>query len=165
VRWRRPQASAAGCDVAPTPVRRHLLTVPLEPASVRLARRDVAGMLTECGVDPGSVFVGAVLLVVSELIANAFRHAQHSPTADVAVTLGAGRLVVGVADRDPRLPDLSPTAVGDGLRTVAELAAAHGGGLSAEPAEDGRGKVMLVHFRLPTAGESATQGTESRHGR
>ncbi|MFC5720462.1 ATP-binding protein [Streptomyces gamaensis] len=129
---------------------RRILTVPLEPEAVRLAREDATAALAEYGIRPDSAFAGAVLLVVSELVANAVRHAaEHSPTADVTVAAGAGQLVIGVADRDPRLPDLSPEAVGDGLRTVADLAAAYGGSIGAERDARGCGKVMVARFRVP----------------
>ncbi|WP_424887373.1 ATP-binding protein [Streptomyces sp. XH2] len=150
--------SAASCASASSPVWRRILTVPLVPEAVRQARRDTTTALSEYGLRPDSAFAGAVLLVVSELVANAVRHAAaQSPTADVTIAVGAGQLVVGVADQDPRLPDLSPAAVGDGLRTVADLAAAYGGTLSVEPAMHGCGKVMLARFCVP--------GDLSSHGR
>ncbi|WP_268254441.1 ATP-binding protein [Streptomyces hiroshimensis] len=150
---------AAACEGgASSPVWRRILTIPLVPEAVRQARRDTTTVLSEYGLRPDSAFVGAVLLVVSELVANAVRHtADQSPTADVTIAVGAGQLVIGVADQDPRLPDLSPAAVGDGLRTVADLAAAYGGTLSAEPAVHGCGKMMLARFCVP--------GDLSSHGR
>ncbi|WP_367133895.1 MULTISPECIES: ATP-binding protein [Streptomyces] len=124
--------------------------MPLVPEAVRQTRCDTTTVLSEYGIHPNTAFAGAVLLVVSELVANAVRHAvDGSPTADVTIAIGAGQLVVGVADQDPCLPDLSPGAVGDGLRTVADLTAAYHGTLSVEPAMHGCGKVVLARFRVP----------------
>ncbi|ARZ72110.1 hypothetical protein SMD11_6534 [Streptomyces albireticuli] len=115
-------------------------------------RCDTGDALTEYGIGRDTAFAGAVLLVVSELVANAVRHAgDHSPTVDVTVAVGAGQLVVGVADRDPRLPDLSPEALGDGLRTVTDLTAAYDGTLRVEPAAHGHGKAVVARFRVPGA--------------
>ncbi|WP_229329659.1 ATP-binding protein [Streptomyces sp. UNOC14_S4] len=132
-------------------MRRRVLTLPLVPEAVRQARQDTAASLAEYGIGPAdSAFAGSVLLVVSELVTNALRHAaDRSPTADVVIAVGAGQLVIGVADQDPRLPDLSPHAVGEGLRTVRELTASYGGALSVETAVHGCGKVVLARFALP----------------
>jgi signal transduction histidine kinase len=129
-------------------VRRHIVSVPVGPEAVTRAREAVAGRLPEAGVAAGSAFADAVLLVVSELVTNVLRHARSS-AADVGITVGAGQLVIGVADADPRLLDLNPAALGAGLRMVAELAAEYDGDISVEPAVDDGGKVVLVRFRLP----------------
>ncbi|WKU48785.1 ATP-binding protein [Streptomyces sp. VNUA116] len=129
---------------------RRILTVPLVPEAVRQTRRDVAAALSEQAIPVNSVFAGTVLLVASELVANAVRHAaDRSPTADVTIAVGVGQLVIGVADQDPRLPDLSPEAMGDGLRTVADLTTAYSGSLSVEHSPHGCGKVVLTRFLLP----------------
>ncbi|MFD4601888.1 ATP-binding protein [Streptomyces sp. NPDC058464] len=130
-------------------MRRHVVSVPVGPEAVRLAREAVAGRFGEVGVAPGSAFADAVLLVVSELVVNVLRHAPRSPVADVGITVGAGQLVVGVADADPCLPDFEPGAMGAGLQLVAELAGEYDGDVSAEPAIDHDGKVVLVSFRMP----------------
>ncbi|RLU92264.1 ATP-binding protein [Streptomyces griseocarneus] len=121
------------------------------PEVVRQARREAAASLAEYGIGPAdSAFVGSVLLVVSELVTNALRHAaDQSPTADLIIAVGAGQLVIGVADQDPRLPGRSPYTVGEGLRTVRELAASYGGALGVEPAAHGCGKAVLARFILP----------------
>jgi two-component sensor histidine kinase len=133
----------------PLPVRRHIVSVPVGPDTVRRAREAVAGRFGEVGVASGSAFADAVLLVVSELVVNVLRHAPRSAVADVGITVGAGQLVVSVADAEPRLPDLEPGAVGAGLQLVAELAAEYDGDVSAELALDDGGKVVLVRFRMP----------------
>ena len=101
---------------------------------------------------PGSAFADAVLLVSSELVVNVLRHAPRSSVMDVGITVGAGQLVVSVADAEPRLPDLSAEGMGAGLRMVAELAADYDGDVSAEPAVDHDGKVVLVRFSVPSPG-------------
>ncbi|WP_405974856.1 ATP-binding protein [Streptomyces sp. NBC_00988] len=130
----------------PSPVRGHVVSVPVGPEAVRRAREAVAGRFGEVGVAPGSAFADAVLLVVSELVVNVLRHAPRSRVADVGMTVGAGHLVVSVADAEPCLPDLEPGATGSGLQLVAE----YNGDVSAEPAVDHDGKVVLVRFRMPS---------------
>ncbi|WP_367318704.1 ATP-binding protein [Streptomyces sp. HUAS ZL42] len=147
--WRRHQPAAA-IEHVPPPVWRHVVAVPVGPEAVRQAREAVAERFGEAGVAPGSAFADAVLLVVSELVVNVLRHAPRSPVADVGITVGAGQLVVSVADAEPRLPDLDPGARGAGLQLVAELAAGYDGDVSAEPAVDHDGKVVLVRFRMPS---------------
>ncbi|MEV4927778.1 ATP-binding protein [Streptomyces roseoverticillatus] len=147
---RLKRAPSAAYESEPSPVWRRILTVPLVPQAVRQARRDTATALSEHAIPANSAFAGAVLLVVSELVTNAVRHAaDRSPTADVTIALGAGQLVIGVADQDPRLPDLSPEAMGEGLRTVADLTAAYSGSLSVERPAHGQGKVVLTRFLIP----------------
>ncbi|MGW1074052.1 ATP-binding protein [Streptomyces sp. NPDC002537] len=149
MRWRRKRIPAA-CGRGSSPVWRRSLTLPLVPEAVRQARRDTAAALSEYGLCPNTSFNGAVLLAVSELVTNAVRHAaDRSPTVDVTIALGAGQLVIGVADQDPCLPCLSPDVMGDGLRTVADLATAYHGALSVEPAVHGCGKAVLIRFALP----------------
>ncbi|MCQ8775134.1 ATP-binding protein [Streptomyces telluris] len=161
--WRRKRASPAAAYAGSSPVWRRILTIPLVPEAVRQARHDTTTALSEYGLRPDSAFAGAVLLVVSELVANAVRHAaDQSPTADVTIAAGAGQLVIGVADQAPSLPVLSPAGMGDGLRTVTDLAAAYGGTLSVEPAAHGCGKVVLARFRVPDDLSSRRSGAGSR---
>ncbi|MBK3568154.1 ATP-binding protein [Streptomyces sp. MBT62] len=131
-------------------MRRHIVSVPVGPDAVRQAREAMSRHLGEVGVAPDSVFADAVLLVVSELVTNVLRHAPRSPVADVGMTVGAGQLVVSVADAEPRLPALEPGAMGAGLELVAELAGEYDGDISAEPAIGQDGKVILVRFSLPS---------------
>ncbi|WP_031029918.1 ATP-binding protein [Streptomyces albus] len=148
--WRRGRRPAAAMEHVPAPVRRHIVSVPLGPQAVARAREAVAARFGEVGVARSSAFADAVLLVVSELVVNVLRHAPRSPVADVGITAGAGRLVVSVADAEPRLPALEPGAMGAGLQLVAELAAEYDGDVSAEPALNHGGKVVLVRFRIPS---------------
>ncbi|MCX5275010.1 ATP-binding protein [Streptomyces virginiae] len=92
-----------------------------------------------------------MLLVVSELVTNAIRHAQHSPDAEVTLHMTEHLLVVSVGDLDSRpltLADASRTS-GQGLRAVADLARAFGGDVRIEPSSGGRGKTIVVRFILP----------------
>ncbi|MFF4509145.1 ATP-binding protein [Streptomyces sp. NPDC001401] len=146
--WHRRQPAAHVEHVRP-PVRRHVASVRVGPDAVREARESVAGYFAQAGVAPDSAFADAVLLVVSELVTNVLRHAAHSPFADVGMTVAGDTLVVSVADTEPRLPDLTLEGMGAGLRMVAELAADYDGELSAEPAVDHDGKVVLVRFEIP----------------
>lgn len=130
-------------------VRRHAWTVPLAPGSVRAARERAERSLVLFGLAAGSSLCGAVLLVVSELVANAVRHARQSPDAEVTLTMTDHLLVVGVADLDSRPMTLPHRSAGEGLRTVAELARAYGGDVRVEPAAGGRGKTVVVRFILP----------------
>ncbi|MCD9879148.1 ATP-binding protein [Streptomyces guryensis] len=149
--WPRGRPAAATEHVRPA-VQRHIASFRLGPEAVRRAREAVAEHLPAAGVAPGSAFADAVLLVTSELVVNVLRHAPRSPVMDVGITAGAGQLVVSVADAEPKLPDLSAEGMGAGLRMVAELAADYDGDISAEPAVDHDGKVVLVRFIVPSQG-------------
>ncbi|MER6046164.1 ATP-binding protein [Streptomyces sp. NPDC001793] len=150
---RRQEISpTAACEHTLPQVRRHVFTVAVEPGAVRLARREADARLAEFGIAPKSLLSDAALLVVSELVANVLRHAaDRSPSADVGVTVGAGQLVIGVADRDPRIPKVEGDAVGVGLRTIAELTAWFNGTLTVEPDWAGHGKDVLARFLIPDA--------------
>lgn len=119
------------------------------PGSVRAARERTERSLALFGLTAGSSLSGAVLLVVSELVANAVRHAHESPDAEVTLTMTDHLLVVGVGDLDPRPVTLPHRCAGEGLRTVAELARVFGGDVRVEPAAGGRGKTVVVRFILP----------------
>ncbi|MFF4805621.1 ATP-binding protein [Streptomyces sp. NPDC001351] len=149
--WRGGRPAAAHEHVRPA-AQRHIASFRLEPQAVRRARESVAEHLPAAGVAPGSAFADAVLLVTSELVVNVLRHAPRSPVVDVGITVGAGHLVVRVADAEPQLPDLSAEGMGAGLRMVAELAADYNGDVSAEPGVDHDGKVILVRFSVPSQG-------------
>ncbi|WP_412078663.1 ATP-binding protein [Streptomyces xanthophaeus] len=117
---------------------------------MRSARERAERSLVLFGLESSSSLFGAVLLVVSELVANSVRHARQSPDAEVALQMTEHLLVVGVGDLDPRpmtLADAERTS-GQGLRTVAELARTYGGDVRVEPAGE-RGKTIVVRFILP----------------
>jgi histidine kinase/DNA gyrase B/HSP90-like ATPase len=147
--WRRGRPAAAIEHALPV-VHRPIASLRVGPEAVRRAREAVTECLPAIGVARGSVFADAVLLVTSELVANVLRHAPRSPAVDVGITVVGGQLVVSVTDAEPRLPDLSEAGMGAGLRMVAELAADYDGDVSAEPAVDHDGKVVLVRFSMPS---------------
>ncbi|MCX5604810.1 ATP-binding protein [Streptomyces phaeochromogenes] len=131
-------------------VKRRTLILPTAPASVRAARISTAEALALFGLAPGSLLADAALLVVSELMTNAVRHAApQSPSATVTVSTGAGQLVVAVGDQDPHTIEMAGPSAGEGLRTVAELTACFDGEVSVKPALWGRGKTVVARFRLP----------------
>ncbi|MFB6810607.1 ATP-binding protein [Streptomyces sp. NPDC056387] len=132
-------------------MRKHVWTVPLVPGSVRAARQRSERSLVLFGLESSSALFGAVLLVVSELVANAVRHAQHSPDAEITLHMTDHLLVASVGDLDPRpitLADAGRSA-GQGMRTVADLARTFGGDVRIEPSSGGRGKTVVVRFVLP----------------
>lgn len=98
------------------------LRLPPEGPSSRAARRFVADVLAGADID-GDTLDAAVLLT-SELTTNAVLHARSDLT--VAVTVGAERIRIEVADDNPRLP--SPVFVsvdalsGRGLQLVQSVA-------------------------------------------
>ncbi|MGW2522291.1 ATP-binding protein [Streptomyces sp. NPDC001617] len=147
--WRHGRPVAAVEHALPA-VRRHVASFRPGPEAVRRAREAVAEHLPAAGVAPASAFADAVLLVTSELVVNVLRHAPRSPVLDVGITVGARQLVISVADAEPTLPDLSEAGMGAGLRMIAELAADYDGDVSAEPAVDHDGKVVLVRFSMPS---------------
>ncbi|MEU1629187.1 ATP-binding protein [Streptomyces sp. NPDC020096] len=132
------------------PGQMHAVTLPTVPDSVRIARRTTAVTMAEFDVPVGSSFVDAAMLIVSELVTNAVRHAaKRSPSVAVVITVRVDQVVLEVADEDPRIPDLDPGTTGEGLRTVVELAAEWGGEVRVEPPLTGKGKIMRVTLPLP----------------
>lgn len=117
---------------------------------MRLARRTTALTLTTFGVAPGTSLVDSALLIVSELVTNAVRHAAHcSRSIMVSLLVGAKDVVIDVSDQSPAVPALAPGALGEGLRTVVELGDVYGGTLSVEPVPLGEGKTMRVCLPFP----------------
>ncbi len=151
-RFRPCRKSRPAQAVRPVPpsVARYCVSVEMAPEVVTRAREAVAKGLAEVGVAAGSAFADAVLLVVSELVANVLQHAPRCPVADVELTVAAGQLIVGVADAEPRLPAMRPGRIGAGLQLVAKLAAEYEGGIGAKLTVNRDGKVVLVRFRMPS---------------
>ncbi|MFC7921636.1 ATP-binding protein [Streptomyces cinereoruber] len=125
------------------------VTLASEPASVPTARRYVARILTDWGLDALSEQADAVRLIVSELATNAVLHTfGQSPTFTVDVRLEDGeQLHVGVTDSHPRRPRRLPAAVqqdnGRGMAIIRSLAVESGGRLSVTPTPDG-GKTVGI---------------------
>ncbi|MFB7292384.1 ATP-binding protein [Actinacidiphila glaucinigra] len=126
---------------------RHTFWLPTSSGAVSAARRATVSILKTFGVAPGTSFVDGVVLIVCELVANTVRHAaDRSPTVEVVLIAGDGRVVIEVADQDPAIPSIT---TGRGLLTILELAEEYGGTLSVTPAPRGGGKIMRVLLPLP----------------
>ncbi|MFD3534943.1 ATP-binding protein [Streptomyces sp. NPDC058664] len=125
------------------------VTLPSDPASVPAARRYVADVLTDWGLDGTADTADSIRLIVSELTTNAVLHTLgQSPTFTVDVRLEREeRLHIGVTDSDPRRPRRLPAAVqqdnGRGMVIIRVLAAEAGGRLSVTPTADG-GKTVWI---------------------
>jgi anti-sigma regulatory factor (Ser/Thr protein kinase) len=95
----------------------------LDPGEVASARRFVAGVLHEWGIDADDV-----ILAVGELAANAVLHARTVFT--VTLSLEPARLTVEVADHNPRVPTMGQPSLGAlsgrGLRLVDAVSTAWG---------------------------------------
>lgn len=125
---------------------RHVLTMPTEPAAVAVARRTAEQAYAGWGINPGHSVMGPALLVVSELVTNAVRHAAGvSPTVDVIYAAGAGVLAFAVHDRHPYQPDLIRLArPAGGLAMVVEVTAERGGTATVQSDADGGGKSVWI---------------------
>ncbi|MGW2303705.1 ATP-binding protein [Streptomyces sp. NPDC001809] len=125
------------------------VTLPSDPASVPTARRFVAGVLADWGLDDAAEIADAVRVIVSELATNAVLHTLgQSPTFTVDVRLEREeQLYIGVTDSHPRRPRRLPAAVqqdnGRGMVIIRVLAAEAGGRLSVTPTDDG-GKTVWI---------------------
>lgn len=133
-------------------------TAPAVDASVPQARHAVRDLLLRQGVPVSEDLVQGLLLIVSELVTNAVRHAALlSPTLAVEVAVGAEWVRVAVEDNHP----YRPTALeadheetnGRGLLLVREITREAGGICDVEHTAGG-GKVIwaalpLKPVRLP----------------
>ncbi|CAL9357103.1 hypothetical protein SUDANB176_00597 [Streptomyces sp. enrichment culture] len=130
---------------------RHVLTLPTEPAAVRLARETAEQALAEWGIAAHHPAVGPALLILSELVTNSVRHAAAaSPQTTVIYAAGPECLVFAVHDRHPHRPRLygpSGTDAG-GLATVVELTRGLGGTAVVRGDADGRGKNVWITLPL-----------------
>lgn len=102
-----------------------------DSASVREARDRVQGELTRRGVDEDVVDIS--VLVLSEMVSNALKHARPLPDGRVRVDWAVedGRLALQVTDGGgatrPRLQQQSPTSAGGrGLGVVRQLSSEWG---------------------------------------
>jgi anti-sigma regulatory factor (Ser/Thr protein kinase) len=131
--------------------RRHVLTAPAVPATVRLARRTGQHAWASWGVNPSHPMLGPALLILTELVTNSVRHAaEASPTLDVIYAHAEGVLAFAVHDRHPFLPRFvrGATPHGRGLELTAELVAEHRGVHIARPDIDGAGKTVWITLPL-----------------
>jgi signal transduction histidine kinase len=127
-------------------------TAPAIDASVPQARHAVRDLLIRQAVPASDDLVQGLLLIVSELVTNAVRHAALlSPMLAVEVAVGAEWLRVSVEDNHPYRPsaleaDHGQTG-GRGLLLVREIARESGGVCDVEHTASG-GKVIWAALPL-----------------
>ncbi|MEZ3178617.1 ATP-binding protein [Streptomyces pimonensis] len=127
-------------------------TAPAVDASVPQARHAVRDLLLRQGVPAADEVVQGLLLIVSELVTNAVRHAALlSPTLAVEVAVGAEWVRVAVEDGHPYRPTALETdhgrTGGRGLLLVREVTREAGGAYDIEHTADG-GKAIWAALPL-----------------
>ena len=136
-------------------------TAPAVDASVPQARHAVRDLLLRQGVPVADEVVQGLLLIVSELVTNAVRHAALlSPEIAVEVAIGPEWVRVSVEDNHPYRPkaleaDYGQTG-GRGLLLVKEIALEAGGACDVEHTAGG-GKIIWA--ALPLAPMAPGPGT------
>ncbi|WP_030315194.1 ATP-binding protein [Streptomyces sp. NRRL B-3229] len=130
-------------------------TAPAVDASVPQARHAVRDLLYRQGVPVSQDLVQGLLLIVSELVTNAVRHAALlSPMLAVEVAVGAEWVRVSVEDNHPYRPTALEAAHsetgGRGLLLVREITREAGGACDVEHTAGG-GKVIWAALPLTTA--------------
>ncbi|MFE9764141.1 ATP-binding protein [Streptomyces sp. NPDC005808] len=127
-------------------------TAPAVDASVPQARHAVRDLLVRQGVPVSDDLAHGLLLIVSELVTNAVRHAALlSPVLAVEVAVGAEWVRVSVEDNHPYRPtaleaDHGQTG-GRGLLLVREITRESGGVCDVEHTSSG-GKVIWAALPL-----------------
>jgi two-component sensor histidine kinase len=125
-----------------------MVTLPVTAASVTLARRTAQAAFTTFGLAPTAALLDTALLITTELVSNAVRHATTSGHLHLTLTLSAHELTVSVHDEDPTLPPWPPGnrygAARRGLTVVADLVAGHDGRIDLQPHFTAPGKTIRV---------------------
>ncbi|MCX5144388.1 MULTISPECIES: ATP-binding protein [unclassified Streptomyces] len=130
-------------------------TAPATDVSVPQARHAVRDLLHRQGVPLDEDIAQGLLLIVSELVTNAVKHAALlSPELAVEVAVGAEWIRVSVEDNHPYRPtaletDYAQTG-GRGLLLVREITREAGGSCDVEHTAGG-GKVIWAALPLTTA--------------
>ncbi|MXM65481.1 ATP-binding protein [Streptomyces sp. HUCO-GS316] len=127
-------------------------TAPAVDASVPQARHAVRDLLHRQGVPVSDDLVQGLLLIVSELVTNAVKHAALlSPMLAVEVAVGAEWVRVSVEDNHPYRPTALETdhgrTGGRGLLLVREITREAGGACEVEHTPSG-GKVIWAALPL-----------------
>ncbi|MFB6908724.1 ATP-binding protein [Streptomyces bacillaris] len=129
-------------------------TAPAVDVSVPQARHAVRDLLGRQGVPIEDDILQGLLLIVSELVTNAVKHAALlSPELAVEVAIGADWVRVSVEDSHPYRPtaletDYAQTG-GRGLLLVKEVTAEAGGSCDVEHTASG-GKIIWAALPLKT---------------
>lgn len=129
-------------------------TAPAVDVSVPQARHAVRDLLDRQGVPIEDDILQGLLLIVSELVTNAVKHAALlSPELAVEVAIGADWVRVSVEDSHPYRPtaletDYAQTG-GRGLLLVKEITAEAGGSCDVEHTASG-GKIIWAALPLKT---------------
>jgi two-component sensor histidine kinase len=129
-------------------------TAPAVDASVPQARHAVRDLIDRQGVPFEDDIFQGLLLIVSELVTNAVRHAALlSPELAVEVAIGAEWIRVSVEDNHPYRPTALVTdhaqTGGRGLLLVREITAEAGGTCDVEHTAGG-GKIIWAALPLKT---------------
>lgn len=127
-------------------------TAPALDSSVPQVRRGVRSLLTDRGVPVDDDTLYGLLLIVSELVTNAVRHAAVlSPEVAVEVAVGADWIRVAVEDNHPYRPKALETdharTGGRGLLLVKAITDEAGGSCDVTPTPNG-GKVIWAALPL-----------------
>ncbi|WNI19856.1 ATP-binding protein [Actinacidiphila sp. ITFR-21] len=130
-------------------------TVPAVDSAVPQVRHGVRTLLADLDVPLDDDVRCAVLLIVSELVTNAVRHAAVlSPEISIEVVVGAAWIRVAVEDNHPYRPKALETdharTGGRGLLLVASVTDEAGGSWDVTPTATG-GKVAWAALPLRTA--------------
>ncbi|MGW1818381.1 ATP-binding protein [Streptomyces sp. NPDC002125] len=129
-------------------------TAPAVDASVPQARHAVRDLIDRQAVPVEDDILQGLLLIVSELVTNAVRHAALlSPELAVEVAIGAEWIRVSVEDNHPYRPTALVTDYGQtggrGLLLVREITAEAGGVCDVEHTAGG-GKIIWAALPLKT---------------
>ncbi|GGL78757.1 ATP-binding protein [Streptomyces fumigatiscleroticus] len=156
----RPEGARAPLDAGPADPLPYegvwRFTAPAVDASVPQSRHAVRDLLLRQGVPASDDLIHSLLLIVSELVTNAVRHAALlSPTLAVEVAVGSEWVRVSVEDDHPYRPtaleaDHAQTG-GRGLLLVREITEEAGGGCDVAHTASG-GKVIWAALPLKPAG-------------
>ncbi|GGT05951.1 ATP-binding protein [Streptomyces kurssanovii] len=130
-------------------------TAPALDVSVPQARHAVRDLLARQGVPVADDVVQGLLLIVSELVTNAVRHAALlSPEVAVEVAIGTHSVRVSVEDNHPYRPKALETDAaqtgGRGLLLVREITREAGGVCDVEHTASG-GKIIWAELPLVPA--------------
>ncbi|MDJ0344284.1 ATP-binding protein [Streptomyces sp. H10-C2] len=130
-------------------------TAPAVDSSVPQVRHGVRDLVTAKKVPLGDDLLAGILLIVSELVTNAVRHAALlSPLITIEVAVGADWIRIGVEDNHPYRPKALEAEYGDtggrGLLLVKAITTEAGGMCDVTHTETG-GKVIWAALPLPGA--------------